>query len=73
MKYRIPIGKCPCCKHSIVYSDNPKNKNKVIIRIADDNYSGNTILCAKCKTMLSIIEEPIVAERYVAIPVVNIL
>ena len=69
--YRIPIVKCPKCNHSIIYSDNPKNKNNFLVSIADDNYSGNTILCAKCKTMLSVIEKPIVASGYVAIPIIG--
>lgn len=56
MKYRFPIGKCPHCHHSIVYSNNPKNKNNIKVLIAEDDYPGNTILCAKCKVML-IIEE----------------
>ena len=66
---RTPIAKCPKCKHSIMYSFNPKSKKSVIVRIADDNYKGNTILCSKCKSMLSVIVKPIVAKEYVTVPI----
>lgn len=53
-KRRYPIGWCPNCKHTVIYSNNPRDKSCVSIRLADENYSGKTILCSKCKSMVYI-------------------
>ena len=72
---KIPIARCanPNCKCTILYSDNPKDKNNVTVRIASSDYVGSTYLCPRCKTMLAIIEKPKVAIGYVAIPIVESL
>ena len=72
---KIPIAKCanPNCRCTILYSDNPKDKNNVIVRVAEPNYTGATYLCPRCKTMLAIIEKPKVAMGYIAIPIVESL
>ena len=53
---RIPIVRCPNpeCNCTILYSQNGKDKNKISVSIADTDYQGPTILCARCKTMLKI-------------------
>lgn len=68
---RIPIGFCPKCSHAVIYAHDPKEKRNVTVRIAEDGYTGKTMLCAKCKTMLVILEKPKVARGYVAVPVVS--
>ena len=72
---KIPIARCanPNCRRTILYSDNPKDKNNVIVHIAESSYKGATYLCPRCKTMLAIIEKPKVANGYVAIPIVESL
>ena len=58
MKYanrKIPIGFCPTCNRPIIYSSNGKDKNNIIVSRADDDYKGQTYLCAKCKTMVAVI------------------
>ena len=72
---KIPIARCanPECRCTILYSDNPKDKNNVTVSIAESNYSGATYLCPRCKTMLAIIEKPKGAIGYVAIPIVESL
>lgn len=69
---RFPIARCanPSCGCTILYGSDPKEKINVTVRIADENYQGPTILCAKCKTMLAVIEKPKVATGFVAVPVV---
>lgn len=60
MKYanrKIPIGFCPTCNRPIIYSSNGKDKNNIIVSRADDDYMGRTYLCAKCKTMVAIVEK----------------
>ena len=69
--YKYPIAKCPKCWRPIVYSDNPKDKTDIIVREAEPGYHGKTILCAKCKTMIVIIEKPKVAKGFAAIPICN--
>ena len=67
MKYanrKIPVGFCPTCNRPIIYSSNGKDKNAIIVSRADDDYIGRTYLCAKCKTMVAVIENPKVTERY---------
>ena len=67
----LPPSKCPKCGRPIVYSDDPKDKTDVQVREAEPDYHGKTILCAKCKTMIAVIEKPKVARGYVAIPIVR--
>jgi hypothetical protein len=69
---KIPIARCANldCRCAILYSDNPKDKKNVTVRIAEPNYSGFTYLCPRCKTMRAIIEKPKVAIGYIAIPIV---
>ena len=70
---RIPIARCPVpgCGRTLIRSGNPKDKNTVILRVADDRYRGKTMMCSKCKTILKVIEKPKVALGYVAIPIVS--
>ena len=68
---RIPIGFCPKCSHAVIYAHDPKEKWNVTVRIAEDGFADKTVLCAKCKTMLVILEKPKVARGYVAVPVVS--
>jgi len=68
---RIPIARCPVCNRTIVYSDDPKDKRSTAVRVADENYHGKTVLCAKCKTMLAVIEKPKVARGYVTVTIVS--
>ena len=68
---KTPIAFCPCCNRAIIYSDNPKDKTDMQVREAEPDYHGKTILCAKCKTMIAVIEKPKVARGYVAIPIVR--
>ena len=61
MKYanrKIPVGFCPTCNRPIIYSSNGKDKNAIIVSRADNDYTGRTYLCAKCKTMVAISEKP---------------
>lgn len=71
MQNKIPIAHCPKYGWTILYSDNPHDKLTVIVRTADESYHGKTILCAKCKTMLAVIEKPKVVWEYVAIPLIS--
>ena len=41
-----------------MYLDDPKDKLTTTVRAADKTYHGRTVLCAKCKTMLAVIEKP---------------
>lgn len=68
----FPIARCanPECNRAILYSNNPKDKNNVIIRIAESR-DGIAILCPKCKTMLQIIHKPIVSTGCIAIPILD--
>ena len=69
---KIPIARCANseCNCTILYSDNPKDKSNVTVRIAEPNYSGATFMCPRCKTMLVIIEKPKVATGYIALPII---
>ena len=69
--YKHPIGRCPKCRHSILYSHNPKDKINVIITIADDNSEDNMVMCAKCKTMLNV-KNKILKSKIVPIYNLNI-
>ena len=58
MKYanrKIPIGRCPNCGSAVIYSDNGADKLRFTVIRADDDYKGQTYLCAKCKTMVAVI------------------
>ncbi len=71
MKGKFPIAHCPVCRRTVLYSDDPRDKKDVTVRVAEDGYHGKTLLCAKCKNMLVVIEKPKVAAGYVAIPIVS--
>ena len=71
LKDKYPIAHCPNCHRTLLYSDNPKDKLNVTVRTAEPDCHGTTVLCAKCKTMLAVIEKPKVARGYVAIPIIN--
>ncbi len=73
MKYRIPVGKCPCCNHIIAYSNNSKLKRNIVIKKVSDSFDGATILCAKCKTMLSIVEKTTTVQNYVSVPIIKFI
>jgi len=44
---QYPIARCPnrSCNCTIVYSENPKEKSNVTVRIAEPGYKGITYLC----------------------------
>ena len=63
-KRKIPIGRCPNCGSAVIYSDNGADKLRFTVIRADDDYKGQTYLCAKCKTMVAVIEKPKVTESY---------
>ena len=69
---KIPIAKCanPECGCSILYSNNPREKRNVTVRMAEPNYTGPTFMCPRCKKMLVVIEKPEVAAGYVALPII---
>lgn len=73
MKHRIPIGRCPCCNHIIAYSSNPKLKRYIFIKKVSENFEGTTILCAKCKTMLSLVEKSTSVQSYVSVPILKFI
>ena len=64
---KIPIGKCPRCNGAIIYSDNGADKSIISVIKAEDSYKGRTYLCAKCKTMVAVIE-----KDYGGIPVLGV-
>jgi len=64
---RVPIAFCPRCGHTIFYSGNPKDRNTVALVPASERDPGKTVLCAKCKTMLSVREKA--AGKTVLIPI----
>ncbi len=68
---KIPIAKCanPTCGCTIMYSENPREKLNVTVRMAEAGYTGPTFMCPRCKQMLVVIEKPKVAEGYVALPI----
>ena len=69
---KIPIAKCanPECGRTILYSENPREKLNVTVRMAEPNYTGPTFMCPRCKKMLVMIEKPKVATGYVALPII---
>ena len=68
---RIPIARCPSCRHSLLYARDPRKKKDITVRIAEPDFDGKTMLCSKCKTMLAVIEKPAVAAGYVAVPILD--
>ena len=70
---RIPIARCPVpdCGRTLMYSGDPKDKNTVILSIANDGYHGKTMMCPKCKTVLKVIEKPRVAAGYISLPIIS--
>ena len=68
---KFPIARCanPACGCTILYSNNPREKINVTIRVAEPSYMGSTYRCSRCNTMLVVIEKPKVAEGYVALPI----
>ena len=71
MEYKKVVGRCPCCKHSVAYANDAKERKNVIISIAPEEYNGITILCAKCKTMLALTERQKITARYKVVPIVE--
>lgn len=70
---RIPIARCPVldCGRTLLYSGNPKDKNTVILSVANDGYNGKTMMCPKCKTVLKVVEKQKVAAGYISLPIIN--
>lgn len=66
---RIPIAWCPICKHTVLYSDNPREKKDIHIFPIYEGYHGKSLLCSKCKTMLAVIDKTTVPSGYTAIPI----
>ena len=64
----IPIGRCPSCHYSVIYSSDPKAGRSLILKIAEDDFPGRMALCAKCKTMLAIIEPRFAVPEPTAVP-----
>ena len=60
---RIPIARCPSCRHSLLYARDPRKKKDVTVRVAEPDFDG--------KTMLAVIEKPAVAAGYVAVPIIR--
>lgn len=70
---KYPIARCanPSCGCTILYSNDPRKKRDVTVRIAEPGFTGLTYLYPRCKTMLAVIEKPMVAEGYVALPIIQ--
>lgn len=64
----VPVAKCPSCHYSVIYSGDPKAGRSLILKIAEDDFQGRMVLCAKCKTMLAIVEPQFVASEPTAVP-----
>ena len=64
----IPIGRCPSCHYSVIYSSDPKAGRSLILKIAEDDFLGRMVLCAKCKTMLAIVEPKFAVPEPIAVP-----
>ncbi len=69
--YKYPVARCPKCGRAIIYSDNPKDKAEIVLREVTADYHGRAVLCAKCKTMLALVEKPKAANGFVAIPIID--
>ena len=68
MTKRIPVGKCPSCNHPLIYSSEPSSKWRLVLKIAEDDFQGHTVMCAKCKQMIAIIEFPVRLPEPIAVP-----
>ena len=71
MKYakrRIPVGDCPNCGRPVIYSDNGADKKYISVITVDDDYKGPIQMCARCKTMVAVIE-----NRHIGIPVLGMV
>ncbi len=55
-KYKIPVGWCPKCNSPVIYSNNGADKIYIDVIRVDDDYSGRTYMCHKCKSMLAVID-----------------
>jgi len=66
-KRRIPVGDCPNCGRPVVYSDNGADKIYISVIRVNDDYTGPTQMCARCKTMVAVIE-----NRQFGIPVLGV-
>ena len=64
---RIPVGDCPNCGRPVVYSDNGADKKYMSVICVNDDYKGPVQMCAKCKTMVAVIE-----NRRFGIPVLGV-
>ena len=71
MNFRYPVAWCPKCDRPIVYSDDPKDKTDIEMREATPDYHGKTILCAKCKTMIVVIEKPRAAKGFAVLSIIR--
>ena len=70
MKYskrRIPVSNCPNCGRPVVYSDNGSDKKYISVICVNDDYEGPTHMCAKCKTMVAVIE-----NHNIGIPILGV-
>lgn len=63
---KTPIGKCPVCNSTVIYSDNGADKKQISVVCANGDYKGHTYLCAKCKTMVAVIE-----KHQITIPIIG--
>lgn len=70
-KGKSPIACCPGCGRTVLYSDGPNNQLSTIVRVADETYHGKTVLCAKCQSILAVIENPKIARGYHTIPIIS--
>lgn len=64
-----PIAWCPICNHTILYSDDPRQKKDIVVFPLYDGYHGKSYLCSKCKTMLAIIDKSLVPLDYTVLPI----
>ncbi len=69
MQDKYPIAFCPGCHRTVLYSDNPKEKNNVKVCLAEPGYHGAVHRCPRCNTMYRVIEKPKVAAGFVALPI----
>lgn len=68
---KYPIGQCPNCHRNVLYSDNPKEKNNIRICLDTPDYHGSLHMCPRCNAMYRVIENPVVAVGYTAIPIIQ--
>ncbi len=67
-KRKYVIARCPHCNYSIMYSDDPQDKNTVKVYPVGADYKGKTHLCSKCKKMYAVVDPP---PHYVILPIVQ--